>query len=436
MNFIVLMVLILVVVVLSGLEDRFLGTPITPFGVLAFPYLVVVLLSFFLGPLLDFVPLNTGSLTVWMCGLILFWAMGYLLVWTAVGRQVSRDIARRFKSEFQGEAFSERISTSLAALSIPILILGVILSVRSVGGWSEIASPEFKAAHGYGLPAHALLLCEPLFILLVGTVNRKSKLQIVLAGVLMVFFLIGQVKGRVLQVLIGGFLYRVLRGRSSVSVRNMGILAFCAILVFCSVYLGAMWMVDPGVVSDSGTYALLGRHFSYYLMAGVLAFSEASRTGTVDVGGGSSTEIFRPFVDVYRKLVGPANPVGLGSTHAKGMQIDLTEESVDANSNVYTLFGTLYLYLGGFGSAVYVMVMALLCYAIFLAAVWTRNEWLLVLYCFIGAQLLFGFFEFYFWHGDTYEIATYTAVLAALSSWTKAFQSRSSLFGYAGQFRK
>ena len=137
-------------------------------------------------------------------------------------------------------------------------------------------------------------------------------------------------------------------------------------------------------------------------------------------------EIFRPFVDLYRKLISGSNPVGLGSTREKGMQIDLTVNNGSTDSNVYTLFGTLYLYLGSFGLIAYVIVMALLCYALFLSAGWSKNEWLLVLYCYLGAQLLFGFFEFYFWHGDTYEIAVITGTLATMSfSNTRRFQLRS-----------
>ena len=147
--------LVLEVAVLSGLENRLTGTRITPFGVLAVPYTIVVLLAFTLGPLLNFVPLDTGSLTVWMLGLFLLWVMGYLLARIVLGGEVLRGIARRFRAQFQGEAFSTKMSMLLAMLSIPVLILGVFVSVRAVGGWSGITSPEFKAAHAHGLHADA-----------------------------------------------------------------------------------------------------------------------------------------------------------------------------------------------------------------------------------------------------------------------------------------
>jgi len=231
----------------------------------------------------------------------------------------------------------------------------------------------------------------------------------------MVFFLVGQVKGGVLQPLLGGFLYRVMRGRSFMSLKNIGIVLLCGLVVFVSIYLGAMSIADSSIITNPDAYVFLGRHFSYYLIAGVLGFSEAFNSETSDVGG-SSREIFGPLLNVYRKLTGSGKLVAPSSSHGRGMQVDLTAESVDANTNVYTIFGTLYFYLGPLGSVMYVAVMGFLCYGLFLAAGWTKSEWLLVLYCYIGAQLLFGFFEFYFWHLETYEICVYTITLAGSSA--------------------
>ena len=186
-----------------------------------------------------------------------------------------------------------------------------------------------------------------------------------------------------------------------------------------------MSIADPSLASNPDTYVFLGRHLFYYLTAGVLGFSEASGTGTRDFGG-SSTDIFAPFVNVYRTLTGSGKLVAPGNRYETRMQVDLTTESVDAYTNVYTIFGTLYFYLGPWGSFIYVAVMGFLCYALFLGAGWTRNEWLLVLYCYVGAQLVFGFFEFYFWLLDTYEIAVYTLVFAVFSSLAQKRPSASS----------
>jgi len=426
MDFIILAVLIAEVLLLSGVENRLTGTRITPFGVLAFPYLAVVLLAFISAPVLDFVPLDTSSLMVWVCGLFLVWLMGYLVILIFPSAQISRDIASRLLSDFPGEASGQRIAKLLGVIVIPLLVLGIVQSVRAVGGWWNIGSREFREVQGHGLSAHALLLAEPLFILLMGTAKKRNKFQIILAVILMAFFLVDQVKGRALQALIGGLLYRVLRGRSTVSAKSVVAVVLSAYLVFMSVYMIGAGALDPSQLTDSETYISYSRHFCYYLTAGVLGFSEASHYGIRDVGGGSYVEIFRPFVDLYRKLISGSNPVGLGSTREKGMQIDLTVNNGSTDSNVYTLFGTLYLYLGSFGLIAYVIVMALLCYALFLSAGWSKNEWLLVLYCYLGAQLLFGFFEFYFWHGDTYEIAVITGTLATMSfSNTRRFQLRS-----------
>jgi len=418
MDFIILSALIIEIAVLSWLEYRATGTRITPFGVLAFPYLAVVILAFFLGPALDFASLHTGSLIVWMCGLLMVWVVGYLAVRIVPGVEMFRYLSLSFKSRFESESTSENLSKWLAMLAIPILTLGLLQSVRAVGGWSGVTSPEFKTAYSRGFPAHALVFCVPLFILLVGTAKKKTKFQLFLAGILMIFFLLGQVKGTVLQPLFGGFFYRVLRGRSSVSAESVSIVMLCGISIFVLIYFDYMSIADPSLASNPDTYSFLARHFYYYLMAGVLGFSEAFGAGTSDFGG-SATEVFGPFLNLYRTLTGSGKLVTPSSSHGKGMQIDLTEESVDLNTNVYTFFGTLYLYLGVLGALIYVTVAGFICYVLFLAAGWTRNEWILVLYCFISAQLAFGFFELYFWYLNIYEIAVYTTIFAAFSIFAK-----------------
>ena len=366
MDIIILSALTIEVVVLSGLEIRGTGTRITPFGLLAFPYLAVVLIAFVLGPSLDFLPLNTNSLIIWMRGLFLVWLTGYFLARIVPGADVFRCLSQRFKAQFHGEASAEKLSAWFAIALIPFLILNVLLSLRAAGGWSGLASPEFKSAYAQGWLAHAIAFTEPLFILLVGTAKRKNKFRIAIAVILMMFLLLGQVKGRVLQPLLGGFLYRVIRGRSSISVKSAGIVVLCGVLAFVSIYLGGMSIADPSLASNPDTYVFLGRHLFYYLTAGVLGFSEASGTGTRDFGG-SSTDIFAPFVNVYRTLTGSGKLVAPGNRYETRMQVDLTTESVDAYTNVYTIFGTLYFYLGPWGSFIYVAVMGFLCYALFLA---------------------------------------------------------------------
>jgi hypothetical protein len=93
------------------------------------------------------------------------------------------------------------------------------------------------------------------------------------------------------------------------------------------------------------------------------------------------------------------------------MDIDETTQNPDASSNVYTSFGTLYLYLGAWGLAAYLAILSLVSYGILLSL----RAWLQALYAFMCSQLMFGFFEFYFWHLTAIEVPVYCIFLALLS---------------------
>jgi hypothetical protein len=100
----------------------------------------------------------------------------------------------------------------------------------------------------------------------------------------------------------------------------------------------------------------------------------------------------------------------------KGMDIDLLGYAEDAGTNVYTFFGTIFLYLGTAAGALYVIVAALLSYGLLIAARIRHDEWLLAAYCIIAAQFGLGFFEFYLWHLTPYEALGYCFLLGVLSA--------------------
>jgi Family of unknown function (DUF6337) len=141
----------------------------------------------------------------------------------------------------------------------------------------------------------------------------------------------------------------------------------------------------------------------------VLGFGEALRSGVADVGGDWQA-IFAPFLNFYHALFG-GHLVAAGSTHEKGMLTDLLTGT--GQTNVYTAIGTLHLYFGALGAAVYLFVMGLACYGFLIAVRQSRSVWITASYCLIAAQLALGFFEFYFWYLTTYEVIVMGVLLAA-----------------------
>ena len=404
MDFVVVIALLVEVIVLSRLERGGISTWVTPFNVLAFPYAAVVVIGFFLAPALDLVPLSTGSVMIWMCGLFLVWAMGMLSTRVCLGGVLTRYASKGLKSPFFTETTSVQIALWLGIIAIPLIPYKILEAKDISGGWWTIGTPEFKAAYLHGPLAHVVVLCGPIVVLLLGTATSKTRLQLAVAGTLLVFIFFGQAKGITLQPIVGGLFYRVMRGRTRISLKTIGIIFLCGVLVF-----GMVDVITWKVTTDSSpltadTYAFIGRHFCFYALAGPLALSEAVR-GRNSNAIGEPEAIFAPLVNIYRVAIGSGDLVSAGSTKGEGADIDLLNSSVGHSSNVFTFFGTLYLYLGGFGAAIYSVITAALCYLLLVFAGGTKNELLLTLYCCIAAQLFFGFFELYFWYLTVFEVS-------------------------------
>lgn len=404
--------------ILSRLDRRRFGTWVTPFTVLAYPYAAVATLAYLLGPALEFVPLQMGTVVVWIVGLFLIWAAGAFLGWGVLDLRLSRDAPSpsaaitppRLDDEVAVH-WALRISWAL----VPILLYGVIASANAAGGFTLIGEPEFRDAYSQGLHGHAIVLAMLLGIVLIGLYRKGDRKVVLTVLMLLVFLTLGRVKGTILQVVFGGVLFRMMRGQFLLSIRKVAILLASTYVIFNLVYLIGMSVFFAESPVSSELFFHLGRHYLYYLFAGVLGFSEAVRSGVADVGGDWHT-IFAPFLNVYHAVFGGSYVVA-GSVHEKGMGTDLLSDL--ENTNVYTMFGTLHLYLGVLGAAVYVFVAGLLCYGFLLIAKGKNNVWLTAAYCLIAAELSLGFFEYYFWHLTPYEIVVMGALLAFASrlSW-------------------
>jgi hypothetical protein len=403
------------VVCFSVLDRRRFGTWITPFVALACPYTAVVLLVAATASVLGFAPLYGKSVLVWMAGLLLLWLAGRFVGLTTYGNSISANAPAIEPPPRTTEAAMHHFSVIVACVLVPLLSCSLFLAQRATGGWMRIDTAEFKAAYSSGIFGHVLMLSIPVLILLVGTVRRGASVGVWgLIALLVLFLFVGGVKGVILQPVIAGALYRVFTGRLRLSPRLGLVVVSATLLAFCLVYLFTNAVADANVLSDSGFYLFLFRHYFFYLFSGVLAFGEALRLNVGSVGG-HALMVFAPFVNIHRVLTHSGPLITMGSTHAMGMNFDLTTDAIGQASNVYTLFGTLYLYLDIYTAALYVLVMGLLLYGLLVLVRRQASPWLLVIYCFLCAQLVFGFFELYFWLFNFIEITLYCLVFVAIS---------------------
>jgi oligosaccharide repeat unit polymerase len=409
-GFLILILLVIEVAVLSRLDRRLFGTWVTPFNVLAFPYTAVVLLAYFLAPLLDFVPPYMPSVLIWVVGLSLIWAAGVFLGWGLLDFRdtaQSRDVP---PTETFYDSQAIRLATILAWIAIPVALYGTFSLVMEAGGWDQFGTEDFRGSYSYGVHAHAEVVAVLLSILLIGTYRRGRRWVLFTVGSLLLCVIASRTKGHIMEVVAGGLLLRVMRGTSHVSVKKIGLLAAITYVLFNVAYVLGMLAVSPENAFNVETYAILSRHYFFYLFAGPLALGQAIKSGVTDVGG-DWTAIFAPLINLYRALLHSGSLVEAGSSRAKGMTTGLVSHN-EVGVNVYTFFGTPYLYLGLLGAGLYIIVVGLLCYGLMIIAKRRRNVWLTAAYCFVAAQLSLGFFDLYFWQSMTCEIVVFGVVLS------------------------
>jgi oligosaccharide repeat unit polymerase len=391
------------------------GTWITPFNVLGFPYTIVVLLAYFVSESLGFVSIFLPSVFIWMGGLFLVWTSGQFLAWAVIDLRMGQRKIRESSLASVNEHSARRVAMRAALVAVAIVAFGTFLALKSVGGWAQVGTPDFKAAYSRGILGHAVIWSCLLGIVLIGTCHRKNRLLMALVAIILVVVVLGQVKGRVLHLVIGGLFFRFMGGKIRLSFAKVLTLLMSTCIIFSLGYIFAMLALDSGALLKGDTYSFLSTHYLYYLLSGPLSFGEALRGRIAEVGGDWHS-IFAPFINLYRVTLKAGALIPIGSSHDKGMIID----DSGVGDNVYTFFGTLYLYLGAGGAAIYSIIIGLSCYAILVFAQLKRNAWLTALYCYIVANLAVGFFEFYFWHLDCYELSVATGLFAYVSRFIRA----------------
>jgi len=415
MDLIILSILVVEVAVLSRLDKKLFGTCFTPFNLLSYPYTAIALVAFFFAPRLDFVALYAPSVVIWIVGLFVFWGTGALIGLAFIGPVTGHEYFCDGAGKTSETSFIVKLATRLAWGIAPLLAYGFYKSESTSGGLAYIGSPDFRTAYQYGISAHAVVLAVPLSVLLIGTYRKGQKLQFITIAVLLTFLFVSQVKGTLLVPIAASLIFRAIRANSKVPLKKIVAGILLSYVLFNAVYLAGLSLADPSILQESDTYIFLARHYFYYLSGGVLALGEALRTGVGTVGGPWYL-VFTPFMNLYRALMGSGHLLLAGSPRELGMTTDLLS-STDLGTNVYTMFGTLYLYLGPIDGATVSAVFSFICYGLLVICKSRSNVWLLTLYCIFGGWLVMGFFEYYFWSLSFLEITVDCAILAAISRW-------------------
>jgi len=397
----ILFVLLGEVVVLTRIDHRRLGTWITPFSLLAVPYVGVVALAYCFAPALGFLPLVVESVWVWVGGLFLFW-IGAGPVTLLFGKVIRDRAAEPLRHE------EEMRKPALVLAWLAILVVGYALR-SSLGslGWQLLGSDEFGGAYGYGLAGHVSCFSMGLAVYLIGTGDRTSRLKWATVFVLTVLYLAYPTKAWVIIPILAGLLYRASSGRGGLSLRRAALTPLLVYVLFVVAYMVALGVNDARVVLDPEIHGFLATHFLSYLFAGVLAFGNVMQVG-LDRFVAEPTVIVAPLHNLLAVLLN--GPI-VGNVTQNFSVIS----QAGAESNVNTYFGTIVINLGWALGVVYVVLAGAAFSGLFALSRITRNCWVTVSWVFTGALLSLGWFDFYFATLQSLELPVYFLIMGFLS---------------------
>lgn len=404
MTIIVSLFFFIEVIFLLVLEKEMWKTYFTPTFFLLVPFLIVWLLVLFFAKSLGFKVFYVPSLFIWIIGIFVFWLPSLLLNRFLLKNKFHFSIPKGIELELQ-LVKNDNLIKFISLFIIGLFILHFFISIH-VYGFNSIGSDMFGSFFaGSGFWGHLRVISMPIIIYHLVTFKNnwrsKSAILFVLFSVLFLY----QVKGWILITVISAIILKIWLGQIKVSLKLLILIITFGLLVFFISYYFSL------VVSQNGKFSLdfmlwVIKHFAFYLFSGVLGFSEYVKN---DLPSSLNYNvIIAPVMNIVNKLLGQPliDPINHYAVDIGGNQ----------DSNVYSFFGTLYIWSGIYVGMFFTFIYGVLYYIVYLVFIMSRNVWLYIAIFFLIGLLSMGWFEFYLFHEDIIEIPMFCLIMALFFS--------------------
>lgn len=385
MDLFVLYIAVFTVALLAVIEYRQYNTALTPFNVLAIPYLFIVLFVRLFGHYRGYYEITSESIIFVLINVAVFWIVGQAIRPLFGNESMPREVklaAIRFISQYK-------------KLLLVVLWCGILAGFFrlyksvSIYGFNLVWTEEFTLFYRSGPLAHLTIWVYPIFMLLVALFIKKRDIRILLPLFLMlVVTLLTQVKYRTILLILSSFFFAIQSG----VIRQMKIqhiISAVALItfIFITTYFVGFSAIF-GVVEASKSLNLIITMFEDYLVGGPISL-------------GYYLQGFENFLSPMVLLTAPANVIKIIFGNSQLVDpiihhfVKLSPHGSIAN-NTGTLFATLYMTIGYYQSFWFMMLLGALTYSLYNA---TRTKQSIILYL-ITAQLLailtVSFFGYHF----------------------------------------
>ncbi|MFK9094228.1 DUF6337 family protein [Bacillus salipaludis] len=374
------------IVILILCERRIFKKKImSPILFLGFPFLAITLLSICFGSIFNFVSLTKEIFIIWWIGIFFVWFGGVLSHFVIPKKN-------RIYSDFP--ISSRKTRRICIAITITGSISILMRAYQLFWGASVhiFASNDFSAALAqgvYGWIRIALLICLT-YILCTFKIKETTLIEVIAVILGIATIMIYQIKGVTLLPLVVCVLYRYQSGKKVFSTKVILGSVFIAASVFFIAYaLPYVLSGDYSVLTDSEFYKYIGEKIMKYCWAGILAFCKFIN---INIEPSEPWYILiSPIYNVLRRLWD-----GEGTSPVTSYFLEI---GPDITSNVFTIFGTIYIFSSYLGLILISFIIGFFAYwSMELAIKNPNNEWYKLGYAMFLFYMVMGIFDYFFYH--------------------------------------
>lgn len=391
----------------SYIENVKFDTYITPFGVMVWPYTIVVLSINIVGLHFGFLPVSILSVLIMILHFIFFYIGGYIVL-LLYGKHSNKSIALTSENIDELLDIYRPLFVFLAIISIITGLIHLNQSLNEVGGIINIATQDFDKAYGTGILSHFQNLGRLSFIFLVGDyiVNKK---KYILALLMLVFFVIfiRLVKYHIFGIVLGAYFFCLINGIVKFSIKKVLTYSIAVLVLFGATYYVGFLTVGLDYTLNLKTNVRFLNLFFTYLFGPPIAFSEILHKSIYPIY--SYKEIFAVPINLYKTVVGDNNLINIIIQNWVPVS---TNFEMFHYANVFGAVGMLFMYLGISGSLIFMFFLGVI-----ITLFW---QWALKVKYAIGVQLVYSllmafltvsFFDLYFNKLATYESTIYMLLI-------------------------
>lgn len=360
------------------------SSAVNPMSALSIPFTLIVFICLFFNESLGFVSFYYEAIWIWTIGLFLFF-IGGILVDIMCGSLTLNKYYNKYRSTY--------------IFNIIIFICVCIASVKfkTAISYNDFGSKEMGAEIGMGgivgRVSNVLLIAFPYYV--VQNIKLWIKTPLVIALLIFIFAL-GSKTWIMYSILAAFMTYILHKGNYRINYKVLLAVLFAMLLSFVLYY---KFKVSIG---DSDRFIVfVARHFYFYITSGALPLSEYVRLGMDSMHNG----ITLPFISIIFYWMGEAV-----SAHSPLWIV--TDNVLGTSSNVYTFFGTLWIFGDRLDYVFYSILSGIISMSAYRIYKFHNSIFSLIAYAYTLCILFFGWYNWYFATLRIWEIYAYCFILS------------------------